>query len=115
MRYFYVEKWVCESISDTSIVPRFIEYKFYGTGGDLLLKYTKYDDSTNDLQHLLSPIIHKIDLSEEFLIPIAEEMISESESKFDQFGYSANFFQVDEFKSRYKRRIRSDKLEELGI
>ena len=112
MRYFYVEKWVCEGLSDTSIVSRFIEYKFYGTGGDLLLKYTKYDDSTNDLQHLLSPIIHKIDLSEEFLIPIVEEIISES--KFNHLGRS-ELFQYDEFNTKYKRRIRSDKLKELGI
>jgi hypothetical protein len=102
MRYFYIEKVDCKS---------YILYNFYESlKGDILIQYIKYEDGTNNLEHLLS-----FDLSEEFLIPIVEEMISESESKFDQFGYSANFFQVDEFKSRHKRRIRNNKFEELGI
>lgn len=107
MRYFHIEKVDCK----LGVPKAYIVYNFYDAEkGDIILKYTKYEDGTNNLKHLLS-----FDLSEEFLIPIVEEMISESESKFDQFGYSANFFQVDEFNTRYKRRIRSDKLEELGI
>ena len=96
MRYFHIEKVDCKS---------YILYNFYESlKGDILIQYIKYEDGTNNLEHLLSFDVLKNAaqryLSEEFLIPIVEEMISESESKFDQFGYSANFFQVDEFKSR---------------
>ena len=100
MRYFHIEKVDCKS---------YIVYNFYESlKGDILIQYIKYEDGTNNLEHLLS-----FDLSEEFLIPIVEEMISES--KFNELGFSENNFQYDDFNFRHKRRIRSDKLEELGI
>ena len=111
MTHFRIEKVDCkQDVVGRNIPPKsYIAYNFYESlKGDILIKYIKYEDGTNDLRHLPS-----FDLSEEFLIPILEEMISES--RFNKFGYSVNFFQVDEFNTRYKRRIRNNKLEELGI
>lgn len=106
MRYFYIEKVDWEVPIYT---PDVQEYNFYESGkGDILVRYIKYEDGINDLRHLLN-----LDYGEEFLIPIVEEMISEC--KFSKFGHSENMFQYDEFNYRHKRRIRSNKLNELGI
>ena len=111
MTHFHIEKVDCkQGVVGRNIPPKsYIVYNFYEAGkGDIILKYIKYEDGTNDLRHLLS-----FDLSEEFLILIVEEMIGES--KFNKFGYSKNMFQYDDFNFRYKTRIRNNKLEELGI
>ena len=104
MKYFYIEKVDCKQ----GVPESYILYNFYDGRGDIFIEYIKYEDGTNDLRHLLH-----LDYSDEFLIPIVEEMIIESE--FSEFGYSRNNFQYDEFHARIKRRIRNDKLEELGI
>ena len=103
MTHFRIEKLDCKQ----GVPESYILYNFYDGRGDIFIEYIKYNDGINDLRHL------RPDLSEEFLIPIVEEMITES--KFNEFGHSDRMFQLSEFQTRHKRRIRNDKLEELGI